>query len=51
MTPNGEKPATETISQPASETSSFGGALRNFGITALRGSPRSNGARPPRDTG
>jgi hypothetical protein len=26
-------------------------ALRNFGITALRGSPRSNGARPPRDTG
>ena len=22
-------------------------ALRNFGITALRGSPRSNGARPP----
>jgi hypothetical protein len=25
--------------------------LRNFGITALRGSPRSNGARPPRDTG
>jgi hypothetical protein len=27
MTPNGEKPATETISQPASELSSFGGAL------------------------
>jgi hypothetical protein len=26
-------------------------ALSNFGITALRGSPRSNGARPPRDTG
>jgi hypothetical protein len=26
-------------------------ALKNFGITALRGSPRSNGARPPRDTG
>jgi hypothetical protein len=26
-------------------------ALRNFGITALRGAPRSNGARPPRDTG
>jgi hypothetical protein len=26
-------------------------ALRNFGLTALRGSPRSNGARPQRDTG
>jgi hypothetical protein len=26
-------------------------ALRNFGITAVRGSPRSNGARPPRDDG
>jgi hypothetical protein len=24
-------------------------ALRNFGITALRGVPRSNGARPARD--
>ena len=26
-------------------------AQRNFGITAVRGSPRSNGARPPRDDG
>jgi hypothetical protein len=26
-------------------------ALRNFGITAVRGAPRSNGARPARDDG
>jgi hypothetical protein len=26
-------------------------ALRNFGITALRGEPRLTGARPPRDDG